>query len=52
MEYEIIEVEGMDGIEEHVVIQMPNNGKLTFPAVDTNPNYVQFKLDIAEEQKK
>jgi hypothetical protein len=51
MEYEIIEVQGIDGVEEHVVIQMPDGGKLTFPAVETNPNYKQFKLNIAEEQK-
>jgi hypothetical protein len=51
MKYDIIEVQGIDGIEEHVIIDTPDGGYITFPAVDTNPNYKQFKLDIAEEQK-
>ena len=51
MEYEIIEVEGMDGPEEHIVIDKGNGEYLTFPAINTNPNYVEFKLQIAEEQK-
>jgi hypothetical protein len=51
MKYEIIEVQGIDGTEQHVVIEQENGGYITFPAVDSNPNYVQFKLDLAQEQK-
>lgn len=51
MKYKIIEVEGIDGIEEHVVVDTPDGGYITFPAVDSNPNYIQFKLDLAKEQK-
>lgn len=47
MNYEIIEIEGMDGPEEHIVIDKGNGEYLTFPAVDSNPNYIQFKLEIA-----
>jgi hypothetical protein len=52
MKYEIIEFEGINGLEKHVVIDRENGEYLTFPAVDSNQNYIQFKLDIAEEQKK
>lgn len=52
MKYEIIEVQGIDGIQKHVIIEQEGGGYITFPAIDSNPNYVQFKLDIAEEQKK
>jgi hypothetical protein len=51
MKYEIIELEGIDGPEEHILIDKGNGEYLTFPAIDSNPNYKQFKLDIAEEQK-
>lgn len=51
MKYEIIEIEGIDGPEEHVVIDKGNGEYLTFPKLDSNPNYIQFKLDLAEEQK-
>jgi len=51
MKYEIIEIEGIDGLEEHVVIDKGNGEYLTFPKLDSNPNYIQFKLDLAEEQK-
>jgi len=51
MKYKIIKVDGLDGPEEHVVIEQENGGYITFPAIDSNPNYIQFKLDIAEEQK-
>jgi hypothetical protein len=51
MNYKIIKFEGIDGLEEHIVIEKENGEYLTFPAIDTNPNYIQFKLDIAEEQK-
>ena len=51
MEYTIIEVETIDGIQEHVVLEVENGGVITFPNVDSNPNYIQFKLDLAKEQK-
>lgn len=51
MNYEIIQIEGIDGLEEHIVIDNGNGEYLTFPKVDSNPNYVQFKLDLAKEQK-
>lgn len=50
MKYTIIEVQEIDGIKEHVILETAG-GIVTFPAVDTNPNYIQFKLDLAEEQK-
>jgi hypothetical protein len=51
MKYKIIEVQELDGMQEHVIIELTDGGYITFPAVDSNPNYIQFKLDIAEEQK-
>jgi hypothetical protein len=51
MEYEIIQIEGIDGLEEHIVIDKGNGEYLTFPKLDSNPNYIQFKLDLAKEQK-
>lgn len=52
MKYKIIKVDGFDGLEDHVVLETVNGECITFPAVDSNPNYIQFKLDIAEEQNK
>jgi|LakMenEpi03Aug12_release.lakeMendotaPanAssembly.Ray.scaffolds.fasta_scaffold3353356_1 hypothetical protein len=51
MKYEIIEVQGIDGVEEHVIVETANNEYITFPALDSNPNYIQFKKQLAEEQK-
>lgn len=51
MNYKTIEIEGIDGLEEHIVVDKGNGEYLTFPKLDSNPNYVQFKLDLAKEQK-
>jgi len=51
MEYTTIEIQGIDGLERHIRIATEDGGYITFPAVDSNPNYVQFKLDLAQEQK-
>jgi hypothetical protein len=51
MKYKIIEVEGIDGIERHVVMELEDGGFLTFPAVNSNESYVEFQRKLAEEQK-
>jgi len=51
MNYETIQIEGIDGLEEHIVIDKGNGEYLTFPKLDSNPNYIQFKSDLAKEQK-
>jgi hypothetical protein len=51
MEYKTIQIEGIDGPEEHIVINKGNGEYLTFPKLDSNPNYIQFKKDLAKEQK-
>ena len=50
MKYTIIEIDGIDGPEKHVIIEHENGGYTTFPAVETNPNYVEFKKQIKEEK--
>jgi len=51
MKYEIIEIQGIDGLERHVRIENEYGECITFPAIDTNPNYIEFKAKLAEEQK-
>ncbi|MFY8212097.1 MAG: hypothetical protein ACOVLB_05465 [Candidatus Nanopelagicus sp.] len=51
MQYQTVEIEGVDGLEQHIIIEKENGEYLTFPKLDSNPNYIQFKLDLAEEQK-
>lgn len=51
MKYTIVEIEGIDGVQEHVIIELERGAILTFPALDSNPNYIEFKKQLAEEQK-
>jgi hypothetical protein len=51
MKYTIIEVETIDGVQEHIVLEVENGGIITFPKLDSNSSYAQFKLDLAKEQK-
>jgi hypothetical protein len=49
MEYRIIEVDDIGGVQEHIILEDGNGGYITFPAVDSNPNYIEFKKQITEE---
>jgi len=51
MKYTIIEIENIDGIQKHVILESENGAVITFPKLDSNPNYIQFKKDLAKEQK-
>jgi len=50
MKYKIIEVEGINGLEKHVIIENENGGYTTFPASDDNPSYIEFKKQIGKEK--
>jgi hypothetical protein len=51
MNYEEIEVESRNGIEKHIIIDNGDGSFKSFPADESNPEYVAFleALDAEEE---
>lgn len=42
MDYEIITVETLAGLQEHVVVTRKDGSFESFPVDETNPRYIQF----------
>ena len=51
MKYEEIEVESRNGIQKHIIIDNGDGSFKSFPADESNPEYVAFleALDAEEE---
>lgn len=49
MNYEIIEVETLDGVKEHVVIDLGDGAFKSFPADPVNPEYVAFLESLNDD---
>jgi hypothetical protein len=50
LNYKTITTENMDGTTtDHIIIDRGNEEFTSFPAVDGNPAYEQFKAQLAEE---
>jgi hypothetical protein len=52
LNYQTITTENMDGTTtDHIIIDRGNEEFTSFPAVDGNPAYEQFKLDLAKTEE-
>ena len=51
LNYQTVTTENMDGsTTDHIIIDRGNDEFTSFPAVDGNPAYEQFKLDLAAQE--
>jgi hypothetical protein len=46
MNYEEIEVESMGGTQKHIIIDLGNGAFKSFPADESNPEYVAFLASL------
>lgn len=52
LNYKTITTENMDGTTtDHIIIDRGNEEYTSFPAVDGNPAYEQFKLNLAKTEE-
>lgn len=48
MKYETIEVAGIDGTQKHIIIDNGDGSFKSFPADESNPEYVAFLKALEE----
>lgn len=51
MEYQIVEIESVIGIEKHIIITHDDSFE-SFPVDESNPRYQQFVLETSGETPK
>jgi hypothetical protein len=50
MEYKEIEIQSMAGIETHIVIDNEDGSFKSFPADESNPEYIAFLAQLEAEE--
>ena len=48
MNYEEVEIQGITGLQKHIVIDLGDGAFKSFPADPTNPEYVAFLAALEE----
>lgn len=50
MNYQEIEVESLSGLQKHIMIDNGDGSFKSFPADESNPEYIQFLERLAETE--
>jgi len=51
MNYKEIEVESLNGLTKHIIIDNGDGSFKSFPADETNPEYIAFLAQLEQENK-